>query len=1620
LVDFKFIHSAPSDDIGIYKSRIAAEKPDLGFHMLVGNNEVSRDVLFGLKADPGEVHGIAFEDLDHDGVKDTNEQGLADWTIYIDRDSNGALDAGEPSTTTDAAGSYAFFGLEPFQTYVIAQQPKSSWVQTLPKENGGKWIVTLGAKDIETGVNFGNVQVPGGGAGSNGAFRGQVYLDNDGNGSAGPGESGRGGIVVYLDQPNTGTRGQRDPLERFTTTDINGQYEFNKLAGGTYYPRIEIPSGTRQTTPLGNVFQGAPTEVGEGPKGSAAGDFDKDGDQDLAVTIAANNRVWVLFNNGSGSFTRVLSLAAGTDPRSISAVDVTGDDWLDLIVSNNLSNNVSIFVNKATPGEKDPFRITPTRNRNTQNKVNAVGGPAGIATGKFDTDVHTDLAVVNFNTNEVAILKGLGSGDFSIGPIYDLGPDNGLFSIVAGKFNPGDALDLAVANQYSHAVTILSGNGSGGFTVASPIATGPGPYAIAAAHLDNDEYTDLVTANSQGSSLTVHWGSASGAFTRQDVSAGQGPSSVVTIDIDKDGDLDLAVSNATDVNVAVLRNRGGRAFDAPETAGVTPFSAGAAFSIAAADFDGDPAKTEDLAVVVPNRRANVGNENGRVTLLRNTIVQGNSHVVALTGNETAAVTGLDFGLLSDRPPVISPGQVFPIIEDAPGGFVLGKIEATDPDPNDTITFTMNDDCNQFALSLDGTLSLRVGASLDHETRASCTLPIHAQDTTNLTDDEPVTINITNANEAPTEIRLSNSTVRENEPAAVIGDVTVVDPDVVNVHELTVTDGRFEIKNGSLRLKDGQSLNSEASRTIDLGMNARDGAFDLARDFTITVVDVCEPPVAITLSNHIIAENVAGAMIGDIRVVDPDAGEPHILEVDHPSFEIKDGKLWLKEGQSLDYEATPNGNVVLNITATDSCSQKTVQFLIVVTNVNEAPTGITLSSNVVAENALGAVIGDVSVIDPDSADTHTLMVSDSRFDIQDGKLRLKEGQALDFEASATIGFQITATDANRLEKTVSFQLNVTNVNERPTAITLSNTIVAENARGAVIGDVKVVDPDANDAHDYDVFDPQFEIVSGKLKLKEGQSLDFENKPTRIVTIEAKDKGTLVKSEDFSIVVLDVNEQVTLDPILSPSAIAEDADSQTIQLTGISAGPKEIQHLTVTAVSSNRELVPDPMVNYESPAPTGSLSYKPIANQAGIAVITVTVVDVDQGGAIGGPNTITRSFAVVVVQANDPPTGADDTRPIIPEDIQQRIPIATLVANDSNGVGNEDDQTLTIIAVSDPQGGTAAVNGTEIVFTPSADYSGPAAFRYVLQDNGTTSGLPDFKTSTATVRFDVIAINDAPSFSTGQVATGRDFEELVSLPGWAQNRMTGPANEANQSLVRFEVEVVGDTNPSLFEDGGAPAIDLATGNLTFNPRANAHGTVQVNVRLKDDGGTANGGVDTSATQTFHIVIDKPLRWHNTERQLDVTGAGGIPDGQVVPGDALAIINFINSFGSGPVPDGVNRPIPPGFELYGPDWLDTAGGPGTQGDNQIVPNDALAVINFINAFGSGKPGPAGEGQGEGEGAVALEGTYSHLQKTGGQIVMNDTPALPHLSVQPGDIMTLLAIDVASEQWKRRRRAD
>lgn len=385
--------------------------------------------------------------------------------------------------------------------------------------------------------------------------------------------------------------------------------------------------------------------------------------------------------------------------------------------------------------------------------------------------------------------------------------------------------------------------------------------------------------------------------------------------------------------------------------------------------------------------------------------------------------------------------------------------------------------------------------------------------------------------------------------------------------------------------------------------------------TINVTAQNDAPTDITLSNDSVSENADGAAVGNVGVVDPDAGDTHSWDVDDNRFEIVGNQLKLKTGETLNKEL--ESTISLQITVQDQGGagipfDKT--FTITVDNVNEAPTDITLSNAIVVENSPGAVIGNVGVADPDAGDTHTWSVDDARFEIVGTQLKLRNTQSLNHEAATTITIEITATDqgGSGIAYQESFDITVGNANEAPTDISLDSLNVSENADGAVIGNVAATDPDPGDTHAWSVDDTRFEFVGSQLKLKTGESLDRETEPTVSLVITAVDQAGsgLAFDKTFTITVDNVNEA----PVADPESYQVSAGSTlTVSSPGILEGDYDPEGDLFSAV-----LLTGPSNGILSLNPDGSFSYTANTTFTGVDTFTYEAWD---GTASSSETTVT---------------------------------------------------------------------------------------------------------------------------------------------------------------------------------------------------------------------------------------------------------------------------------------------------------------------------------------------------------------------------------------------------------------
>jgi len=183
--------------------------------------------------------------------------------------------------------------------------------------------------------------------------------------------------------------------------------------------------------------------TGNFPSSVFAADLDGDGDLDLAVANSGSVTVSVLKNNGDGTLAAKVDYATGSSSSSVFAADLDGDNDLDLAVANNVSNTVSVLKNNGA----GTFAA----------KVDYPTGaqPRSVFAADLDVDGDLDLAVANFNSNTVSVFKNNGDGTFAARVNYTTGTNPQYNSLFAADLDGDTDKDLAVANYGSNTVSVL-------------------------------------------------------------------------------------------------------------------------------------------------------------------------------------------------------------------------------------------------------------------------------------------------------------------------------------------------------------------------------------------------------------------------------------------------------------------------------------------------------------------------------------------------------------------------------------------------------------------------------------------------------------------------------------------------------------------------------------------------------------------------------------------------------------------------------------------------------------------------------------------------------------------------------------------------------------------------------------------------------------------------------------------------------------------------------------------------------------------------------------------------------------------------------------------------------------
>ncbi len=801
-------------------------------------------------------------------------------------------------------------------------------------------------------------------------------------------------------------------------------------------------------------------------------------------------------------------------------------------------------------------------------------------------------------------------------------------------------------------------------------------------------------------------------------------------------------------------------------------------------------------------------------------------------------------------------------------------------PNPTVVYT--------SPNSTGTLTVRPAAGASGTALISVT--VNDGQAANNTIGRTFIVTVNAVNNAPTLNALSNVTMNEddsgqtvslsgigtgaaNETQTLVVTATSSNPNVVPNPTVAYSSPN---STGSLTITPAAGASGTATITVTVndGQSANN---TVVRTFTVTVNAVNDTPTLNTLNNVTINEDAGAQTVNLSGISSGSANESQTLSVtatsSNPSLVPNPGVNYTSGNTTGSLGFTPvanaNGTATITITVNDGQAQNNTvvrTFTVTVNSVNDAPTLSTLGNLTLAENAAQQTVSLAGIGSGAANESQTLTVTATssnpslipnpavNYSSPGATGSLTFTPAADANGTATI--TVTVNDGDSQNNTVvrTFTVTVNGVNNPPTLNTFNNVTINEDAGAQSVSLAGIGTGAANETQTLTVTatssnpslipNPAVTYTSPNA----AGSLSFtpteDANGTATITVTVNDgqaqNNTVVRT--FLVTVNAVNDSPEINQIGNLS-IADNAGAQMVSLSGINSGAaNESQTLAVTATSSNPSLIPNPTVNYASPAASGSLSFTPVLGGSGTATITVTVND---GQAQN--NTVVRTFTVSVNAVNIAPTLSTIANVNVSEDAAaQTVNLAGI----GSGASYES-QTLTVTATSsnpslipNPTVSYTSPNTTgSLSLIPAANATGTSTITVTVND-GQAQNNTIVRTFTVTVN----AVNDAPTLNTlSNLSLNEDAgAQSVNLSGIS----SGASNEVQTLTVTAT-----SSAPNLIPN---PTVSYAspntTGTLTFTPATSANGTATITVTV-NDGQAQNNTVVRTFTVTVNGVNNPP---------------------------------------------------------------------------------------------------------------------------------------------------------------------
>jgi Tol biopolymer transport system component len=590
-------------------------------------------------------------------------------------------------------------------------------------------------------------------------------------------------------------------------------------------------------------------------------------------------------------------------------------------------------------------------------------------------------------------------------------------------------------------------------------------------------------------------------------------------------------------------------------------------------------------------------------------------------------------------------------------------------------------------------------------------------------------------------------------------------------------------------------------------------------------------------------------------------------------------------------------------------------------VNGRPTEIQLDQLQILEAAPGAIVGYVSVSDPDPGDTHALTVSDDRFLFVGNRLQLKPGEQLDRESAASVSLQIVATDANGLSVQRQFTLEIIDVNEFDPVLDDRILSVPENSlAGTLVGTLSATDGDATHGGlTYRLISSTSPGLfaldsSGRVTVADAAQLDYERVSQVLLFVQVSDNGPGTARNGSGVVMIqisDVNEppSVALNPVVT--ALPEDASTTPrIRVADIVVTDDALGTAVLSLSGADAALFEVAgSVLYLKAGTVLDYETKPQLD------VTVSVDD----PTVGATPDASVSLSIAVLDENEPPSVA--LNPVVtalPEDASTtpRIRVADIVVTD-------DALGTAVLSLSGADAALFEIAGSVLYLKAGTalDFeTNPQLDVTVSVDDPTVGATPD-----ASALLSIAVTNVAPRVTINQAAT--QLDPTFELPIHFVAVFSGPVTGFDAGDVLLSGTATGG-DVLVTPSGDGRTYHIAVSGLS------RYGTVIANIAAGAAFDGAGAGNEAS-TSVDNVVEYVGARWQNPVNPYDVNG-----DGSVTAMDVLAISNYINANPDRTLLPSAPETPPPFYDVNGDDYCTAA--------------DALALINEINlraALGEGE---------------------------------------------------------------------